>query len=138
MPCKLSASFLKNQCACRMTESLKAAHRSILSGFGGRTCGCGKRHAFAAEELAKHLKKKKVWYVGKPVRFKPGSLALSKIRNKTGIVFFKDFWRRKIGKNKWERFPSGDHIDVWKTGKQGNGSTTYFSRSTEVWFWEIK
>lgn len=77
------------------------------------------------------------------------------MNERTGIVFFKDYWQRNtdFGENR-----TGDHIDLWdgrgldKLASQdalgnflGNTLGLYLdgiysdkNKSKEVWFWEIK
>ena len=77
------------------------------------------------------------------------------LNEKTGIIFFKDYWRRN-GETGESR--TGDHIDLWdgrgvdKLRSQGrisnfltntlgiywDGWYSDKNKSKEVWFWEIK
>lgn len=69
------------------------------------------------------------------------------LSDRTGVIFFKDYWRRG-GESHANR--SGDHIDLWKKNKTTGHSMTYRSiieflgfvsdlnASKEIWFWEVK
>jgi len=85
-----------------------------------------------------------------------------KISDRTGIIFFKDYWTRK---NETEANRSGDHIDLWNKNTltpsvesfmrfrlsvnyvpnpvnriRGTGGNWYsdLSKSTQILFWEVK
>jgi hypothetical protein len=47
---------------------------------------------------------------------------------RSGIVFFQDFWGTGN---------QGDHIDLWDGTTVRTGARDYFSRSREVWFWQV-
>lgn len=69
------------------------------------------------------------------------------LSGKTGVIFFKDYWRR--GAENFEG-RSGDHIDLWNKSRITGGSMTYraviewlgfvsdLNQSKEIWFWEVK
>lgn len=65
---------------------------------------------------------------------------LKKIKGRTGVVFFKDYWQRTPN-----GALDGDHIDLWDGKTTPGQSSTYyegyvtaFDKAAEVWFWEIK
>lgn len=87
------------------------------------------------------------------------------IGDRTGIVFFKDYWRREIGKDKdgkpileKEENRSGDHLDLWNgflinrtagLGLMGSIALihldlyeryqlTPYTKAKRIIFWEIK
>ncbi len=71
----------------------------------------------------------------------------AKLKGKTGIIFFKDYWQR--GRENFEN-RSGGHIDLWKSSKITSGTMFYRSmielfgfvsdlnKSKKIWFWEIQ
>src|SRR5690606_3925380 len=72
-----------NQCALRMSIALEGAGFSF-DGYSDPLCSHG--HARGAESLANHLWR--TW--GRPRVFAQPSSAKASLRNKRGIVFFKD------------------------------------------------
>lgn len=77
----------------------------------------------------------------------------AKCKNKTGIIFFKDYWQRGGEEGTQQR--TGDHIDLWNDGTLAgsgvlgsfiritlgiahDGIWSDFEKSTQVRFWEIK
>ena len=84
-----------------------------MRSFKGATVAVSsKRAAVRAQELADWLKLQP--FCGLPSKPEEitGSNWQVKIKGRTGIVFFKDYWTRT-----GERSPSGDHIDLWKGSK---------------------
>jgi hypothetical protein len=69
------------------------------------------------------------------------------LSGRTGVIFFKDYWRRE---RESEENRSGDHIDLWNKNRTTQHSMIYRSiiefvrivsdlnKSKEIWFWEVK
>jgi hypothetical protein len=138
-PCKHNGKpSFENECAIRMGVTLAAAGLD-MSQYPHATCwfsGHPKSHTLRARELAP-------WLETSDIQAKLGSLTkhknvtYQKFLNKTGIVYFENFW----GTNN-----QGDHIDLWDgtgshtaDGKPGiaKGDLDYFERSEEIWFWNV-
>lgn len=76
-----------------------------------------------------------------PARFQ------DELKDKTGVIFFKDYWQR--GNETFEN-RSGDHIDLWNqtrlTGRpmwlreinEFFGAQSDLNKAKEIWFWEVK
>jgi hypothetical protein len=64
-------------------------------------------------------------YGAKP---KPGEAALAGVDGKKGLVYFMHFWGTGN---------QGDHIDLWDGMKGKTLALDYFTRSEQVWFWEL-
>ena len=108
-----------NQCAIRMSLCL------IDSGFQLTNYSepkCKHGHARGAESLANYLWKQ----AGPPKIAKTADAGWKNVKNKTGLVFFKDIAGFRGG--------IGDHFDLW------DGTTTktgqYFDTCKQSWFWE--
>lgn len=152
-----NAKEIKDYCAIKVSISLIKSNIQLKGSFKGAFCwGCkdGGIHAIRAQELANWLKKRP--FAGCPkVEIITGKEFRKKLNERTGIVFFKDYWQRNAdhGENR-----TGDHIDLWdgrgldKLASQdalgnflGNTLGLYLdgiysdkNKSKEVWFWEIK
>ena len=106
----------------------------------------GKKHILLAEDLAKGLKSYKPSSFGNLEKVTPGSFQ-DILSDKTGIIFFKDYWQR--GKESFEN-RSGDHIDLWNKNEITSsgmlfrsvleflGRVSDLNKSREIWFWEVK
>ncbi|MCY1287649.1 Type VI secretion system (T6SS), amidase effector protein 4 [compost metagenome] len=113
----------------------------------------GKRTAVLAAEMAEWLKLKPIAGMG-PTENITGADWQQKIKGRTGIVAFKNYWQRD-----GETGRSGGHIDLWNGSRMTAGSIrgavtnllrftlgsntgfgTYsdLGNSTEILFWEIK
>jgi len=155
-----------NQCAIRVGLALERSGVSFKTfGPGGR-CPVGAPNSgmvASAQELANWLRRHPFPGLGRAIIIKPASDWEVRIKGKVGIVFFKDYWRRK-GETKG--VGSGDHIDLWNgsslTSSFANflrfslgisslpnlnpftrapDNQNYFSdlaQSSEIWFWEMK
>jgi hypothetical protein len=111
-PCVNTSTGAKaydNQCAIRVGMALERCGVSFAS-FRGPRCEFGPHGngmVLRAEELANWLKTRP--FAGCPVAEPgPGKEFQSRLKGRTGIVFFKDYWRRA-----GEKYPTGDHIDLW-------------------------
>ena len=106
----------------------------------------GKKHILLAEDLAIGLKKHTSSGFGSLEKIQSGSFQ-RKLSNKTGVIFFKDYWQR--GKESFEN-RSGDHIDLWNKDEITSsgmfirsvleffGRVSDLNKSREIWFWEVK
>ncbi|WP_426713223.1 T6SS effector amidase Tae4 family protein [Cronobacter muytjensii] len=104
-------------------------------------------HVLRAEELAKALKRTAIPGVFSAVKVSTENFEET-LRGQTGIIFFKDYFRRGS-----ESFTnrSGDHIDLWngervtsrssylriQWGLRWEGYLSDFFNSREIWFWKI-
>ena len=98
----------KDQCAIRVAVALQRCGASFET-YKEAICGLhkGEKHALRAEELANWLNKRYLANWPAPTNV-TGTDWQEKAKGKTGVIFFKDYWLRK-----GERYPSGDHIDLW-------------------------
>jgi hypothetical protein len=144
-----------NQCAIRVSVSLHEVGLTLKSFKGASVAVKGKKAAVRAQELADWLKLQP--FCGLPP--KPESISgpdwQSKVKDRTGIVFFKDYWARSGEQS----VATGDHIDLWNkstlTAPGTRASVTNFLRfslgvgsmfalfsdlgkAKEILFWEIK
>lgn len=106
------------------------------------------KHIIRAEEMANWLTRSPIPGLGPTLRV-DGQDYQSTLSGKTGIIFFKDYWRR--GAESFEN-RSGDHIDLWDGSKTKgylfgwtrdlweNWSDRISDRndSRQIWFWEVK
>ncbi len=143
----------ENQCAIKVSVALHAGGVD-LSGFRGASVSIGqKKAAIRAQELAAWLKTLRVSGLPAAPQSIVGENWQEKIKGKTGIVFFADYWLRP-----GEKTPSGDHIDLWNGSRLtasglegalvtlarfglGISSGPGFSdlgKSKTILFWEIK
>jgi hypothetical protein len=134
-------------CAIMLSEALIRSGYS-LNGFKGNKCWSheGIKHALLAEQLAEHLKSSHIPWLGKLERINPSNFQ-SLLKERTGIIFFKDYWQR--GSENTQNM-TGDHIDLWNMGSITSSGMIYRSiieyfglvsdlnKSKEVWFWEVK
>jgi hypothetical protein len=151
-PCKDPATGnpgFPDQCAINMGVCL-AASGVQLGSFKGKTCwfkGHGRSHPLLAEELANWLKSKP--FKGCPApEIHSGADFIEKTKDRTGIIFLKDYWRR----GDTEASRTGDHIDLWNknqmsassswirviTGISWDGVWSDYKKAKQVLFWEIK
>ncbi len=148
----------ENHCAINISETLQRNGITMKSFKGVKCyhkCPRGRKtHALRAQELANWLKKRP--FPGCPSLIElRGDEFREKLNNKTGIIFFKDYWQRssEIGTER----RTGDHIDLWdgrgvdKLAKQGfyenfitntlgmywDGIYSDKNKSKKVLFWEI-
>lgn len=102
----------ENQCAIRMGVCFEKAGVSIKH-WPARKCWQHKQegnHILAAEELANALTRVTVPGMGKVEKYQ-GSEGFPKIKARTGIVFFRNFYGPGM---------QGDHIDLWDRWRTTN------------------
>lgn len=112
-----------NQCAIRMGIALQKTGVDLKS-FMGEKCWYKDhepKHILRAQELADWIDKS--LYFGAKKVYK--NVKSSDFIGKKGIVFIRDGWG-----------PT-DHIDLWNGSIMKGGSSEYFSKGKEVWFWNI-
>jgi hypothetical protein len=139
-----------NEAAIRMGIALRRVGISITELGSITTCGVhppSDMHIVNAADLAAALRRVRLPGFA-PVEVVSGDEVrefYSKIVNRTGVIYIKDYWMREgdtLGQ------PTGDHIDVWN-GYRTSGNwlmewfswTGYYSNYTgarEIWFWEVK
>jgi len=146
-----------NQCAIKVSVALHKVGVEMKSFSGAHTVLDGKRAALRAEELAAWLNK--MPFCGLPSKADPvtGPDWKDKVKGRTGIIFFGDYWTRD---GESQANASGDHIDLWNKSaltpsiestlrfrlgisRMPNllGSGNWYSdldKSKSVLFWEIK
>lgn len=115
----------RNQCAIRLSVALNSSGLIVKRGYKSKNVCVvgGSTNIRGAETLARHLKN----IYRKPLIYKRPSRAKILLKNKKGIIFFKDL--------KGFRGGIGDHIDLWngKITKTGE----YWEKCKQVWFWEL-
>ncbi len=98
-----------DQCAIRLGMALERSGVSFKT-FQGPRCEFGPRGngmVLRAEMLMQWLLTRP--FAGCPAAISyPGKDFQQRLQGHTGIVFFKDYWRRA-----GEKYPTGDHIDLW-------------------------
>ena len=125
-------SLFENQCAIRMGVCFTRTGLGVES-YRGVFCwhGHGRQHPLRAEEMARWLHDTAP-FVDEAVIAKRDRRGRPVTHHdylgQTGIVFFRNFYGRGN---------QGDHIDLWNGAKMTSGKPDYFSRSQEVWFWEL-
>ena len=137
----------ENYCAIMLSECFIRSGISINK-FKRNSCWShsGQRHVLLAKDLASWLVKSKPSGFGKKEKITPSSFQ-NKLKGRTGVIYFKDYWRRG---NENINNRSGDHIDLWNENEITGSSMFYRSviellgfvsdlnKSKEIWFWEVK
>lgn len=135
-------------CAIRMSECFTKSGIDMSKCPSSYKCWSHSepKHVLLAENLAKWLSLSPLQGFGQIEKIEPATFQKI-LSGKTGVVFFKDYWKRK-GESEDGR--SGDHIDLWSKNRITEGSMTYravieffgfvsdLNKSREIWFWEIK
>ena len=131
-----------NQCAVNIYATLQKSGVSVKSFYGQLSWQNDKpKYAIRAQELADWLASP-----ANPVQARvekySGEEVFDKIRGRTGIIFFQNYWG--LGNQ-------GDHIDLWNGSRlthwtswlriqlhiSGGGWSNYRQAET-VWFWQIQ
>ena len=142
-----SSAPFDNYCAILLSEALI---REGISTAGAKVAKCwshgGTQHILRAEEMAKWLNTVNIGGLSQVEKVDPSSFQ-KELKDRTGIVFFKDYWRRG---SESVNNRSGDHIDLWNKDAITSsgmfmrsiyeffGTVSDFNQSREVFFWEIK
>jgi len=143
---KTSNTPFDDYCAKMMSECFNRSGVNI-SRYKGAKCWShsGKKHILLAEDLANGLRLHTPAGFGSLKKILPADFQ-SILDGKTGVVFFKDYWRR--GKESVAN-RSGDHIDLWNKSRITSGSMLYravielfgivsdLNNCKEIWFWEV-
>jgi hypothetical protein len=103
----------ENQCAIKVSVALHGAGVEMKSFRGAHVLIDGKYAATGATDLASWLKSQRIPGISSPAVNVTGEDWQEKIKGKTGIVYFADYWARP-GETKNR---SGDHIDLWNGGR---------------------
>ena len=159
-----------NQCAIKVSVAIHGAGIEMKS-FSAKVIGVepkdlgrvvinGKNTATLAQQLAMWLKLQPFCGLPQQAESITGEDWEKKIKGRTGIVYFADYWHRDVGEKKLKR-PSGDHIDLWNGSRLTATGRSFFStlgrriglnevlpgteygysdlrKSTAILFWGIK
>lgn len=110
-PCEINGKpQFSNQCAIRVGVALSKCGIDTSKMPGARHCWYHKKaqgHILAAEDLANSLNKYPINGIQPAITVDPKTFK-NDLKNKKGIIMFKDYWKR-VG----EINPTGDHIDLW-------------------------
>lgn len=117
-----------NQCAIRMSIALNGERTITVSAGAYPEPKCAHNHARGAESLANWLWKH---HLKRPKIYNNGAKAKTRLRPKTGIIFFKDCFTRG-----GETQRRGDHIDLWNRGLTKTYSDPG-NKAAQIWFWEL-
>jgi hypothetical protein len=149
----------ENQCAIKVSIAIHSVGVEMKSFRGAAVKMNGLTTAVGAAQLADWLKVQP--FCGLPMwpEKATGADWQDKIRDKTGIVYFADYWARR-GESAVR--PTGDHIDLWNGSRLTASGMSFFStfgrrlgittarlpgtdwsysdlgKSSEILFWEIK
>lgn len=144
----------ENQCAIKLSVALHASGVQLKSFRGAHVLIKGKCAAIRAEELASWLKTQHIAGISSSPMDITGEKWQEKIKGKTGIVFFADYWAR-TGETK---NPTGDHIDLWngsrltqsgllgivvtslrfRLGVNSGPGFSDLGKATTILFWEVR
>ncbi|MDQ0037632.1 hypothetical protein J2W30_005409 [Variovorax boronicumulans] len=140
----------EDQCAIKVSAAIIGAGGKMKSFKGATVNVGGEKLAIRAQELSGWLALQPFCGLPKKPENVTGKNWQDKIRGRTGIIVFKDYWLRK-----GEKTATGDHVDLWNQSKLTPGwASTYrftlgfssswlfdlsdFANSREILFWEIK
>lgn len=121
----------ENQCAIRMSYTLNADRTIKVNKSTYTEPKCKHEHARGAESLANWLWKH---HLGRPLILGDTAQDRLKLKDKTGIVFFKDCFAQS-GQSADAR--TGDHIDLWKYGLTAGRYDDPRHMARQIWFWEL-
>lgn len=135
-------AILLSECFIRSGVGLSSAPRDQFCWSHGAP-----HHILLAENLAKWLDTHPVPDFGRTEKRISPSNFQDELSGRTGVIFFKDYWRRG---NENFASRSGDHIDLWNNNEITSSSmlrravaeffglVSDLNDSKEVWFWEVK
>lgn len=117
----------ENQCAINLSAAIHGAGVEMRSFRGATvTLSTGRKAATSASQLAAWLKQQP--FCGLPIA--PGDVTgedwQDRIKGRTGIVYFEDYWARNAGEKSTNR-PTGDHIDLWNGSRLTAVGWAFFS-----------
>mgnify|MGYP000238687044 CR=1 FL=1 len=112
----------ENQCAVNVSAAIHGSGIEMKSFKGATVLVDAKKMAIRAQELAAWLSLQP--FCGLPMNPEniTGGNWEEKIKGRTGIIFFADYWRRSS-----EKSPTGDHIDLWNGSRLTASGTSFFS-----------
>lgn len=151
IPCRLKngRKAFDDQCAIRVGTALARCGFDVTK-LRANFCWHHPKdqgHILRAEELAIALAATPLPGISSVVKINIDNFEKT-LKNKTGIIFFKDYWRRG---NESFLNRSGDHIDLWN-GSRLTTRLSYFriqwglsierywssfSNAKEIWFWRV-
>lgn len=154
-PCNKNGNPLfPNQCSIRMGTCLARCGIDTSKIPGVTHCWYHDKsdgHVIRAEELAKGLTRYTIVGIQKIQLVAPNEFE-KVLASKTGIIFFKDYWRRENnGKKEAFRNRSGDHIDLWNGSRLTDWTSWFriqwriswegywsdYAQSKSIWFWQV-
>ena len=154
-PCSSAGTAnFPNQCAICLGTALARCGIETKKIPGARHCWQHDRsagHILRAEELAVGLTRRVLPGLGQREKIGPEDYERA-IRGRTGIIFFKDYWRRTVGgRREAQRNRSGDHIDLWNGSRMTDWKSWFRIRlgltipgvwsdleaSRQIWFWRL-
>lgn len=144
-------SGFDNQCAIRMSATLHQVGVTMKSFKGASVQLNGQRAAIRAEEFAAWLKLQPFCGLPNKPLTVTGADWQQKIKGRTGIIFFKDYWARDGEVS----HASGDHVDLWNKDRLTPGFASFLrftvglrassilgfsdlGKAKEILFWEIQ
>jgi hypothetical protein len=112
----------ENQCAINLSAAIHGAGVEMKSFKGAVVEMGGRRLAIRAEELSTWLKLQPFCGLPRHPEDITGASWEEKIKGRTGIVFFADYWSRAS-----EKAPTGDHVDLWNGSRLTAVGASFFS-----------
>lgn len=119
---KVPAGY-ENQCAINVSAAIHGSGIEMKSFKGATVSVSEKKMAVRAQELAAWLSLQPFCGLPRSPENITGGNWEEKIKGRTGIVFFADYWRRSSS----EKSPTGDHIDLWNDSRLTATGTSFFS-----------
>ena len=133
-----------NQCAIRMSIALLGAGIK-LEGVKNKTnpggaVKCRHGHILGAYNLKEHIKDKNLFGTAIPYNGKTDNLVFSKVKGKTGILYFEKFEEDNTDDsiNNPDRRSSYRHIEVWNGQSLLSGYDEQMFGAETILFWSIK
>ena len=149
----------ENQCAIKVSVSIHGVGVEMKSFRGAAEKLNGLPAALLGSQLAAWRKQQPFYGLPTSPENVTGAGWQNKIRGRTGIVYFADYWARNA-RAKASGKPTGDYIDLWN-GSRTATDMSFFStmgrrigldslgvgtswgyldlgRSSEIQFWEVK
>jgi hypothetical protein len=103
----------ENQCAINLSAAIHGAGIEMRSFQGATvTLPSGRRAATSASQLAAWLRRQPFCGLPQAPENVAGDKWQSKIKGRTGIVYFEHYWARNEAEKAAGK-PTGDHIDLW-------------------------
>lgn len=103
--------YYENQCAIKVSAAIHGAGVEMKSFKGAAVKVNGLPAASLAMQLAAWLKLQPFCGLPKSPEKVTGADWQDKVRGKTGIFYFADYWARDAGEKSRDK-PTGDHIDL--------------------------